>query len=339
VTEQPRRIYSSSEREFHPLIEAPPLTEDELQELIAKHPELLAGVAEKLLLIARELGVPKTAGGGGWYSLDHLFVDPTGVPTLVEVKRALDARARREVIAQMLDYAANGSLYWSPGRLQEAMAKETPATSPDQGLTEFLGRPDPTFWDQIEKHLKAGRLRLVFVADRISTELVSIIDFLNDQMGRTDVFGIEVTTYVGDGASIVVPTVVARPRDPVDDSSIEHLIARASHAFHAVLGELESWARDRGHAVTKGSKSIRVASSGGTIVNLYPLEEGLEVNLYSLTNELEAEAAELLSRLSALTEKRLTSKYPTLPCKDIQERWPDLEAILDRAAQLISELR
>src|SRR4051794_12230288 len=42
-------------------------------------------------------------GGSSRWSLDHLFVDQEGVPTLVEVKRSSDTRARREVVAQMLD--------------------------------------------------------------------------------------------------------------------------------------------------------------------------------------------------------------------------------------------
>lgn len=42
------------------------------------------------------------------WSLDHLVVDQDAVPTFVEVKRASDTRARREVMAQMLDYAAKG---------------------------------------------------------------------------------------------------------------------------------------------------------------------------------------------------------------------------------------
>jgi hypothetical protein len=37
------------------------------------------------------------------WSLDHLFIDGDGVPTLVRVKRTSDPRARREVVAQMLE--------------------------------------------------------------------------------------------------------------------------------------------------------------------------------------------------------------------------------------------
>ena len=41
---------------------------------------------------------------------------------LVECKRASDTRTRREVVAQMLDYAANGTQYWPIDRLRQAAA-------------------------------------------------------------------------------------------------------------------------------------------------------------------------------------------------------------------------
>ena len=50
--------------------------------------------------------------GGNRWSLDHLFLDQEGIPTLVEVKRGTDTRIRREVVGQMLDYAANAIVYW-----------------------------------------------------------------------------------------------------------------------------------------------------------------------------------------------------------------------------------
>lgn len=58
-----------------------------------------------------------SAGGNRW-SLDHLFLDQDAVPTLVEVKRSDDTRIRREVVGQMLDYAANGVVYWPAERLR-----------------------------------------------------------------------------------------------------------------------------------------------------------------------------------------------------------------------------
>lgn len=59
--------------------------------------------------IQREAPISSEADGSVRCCLDHLFLDSEGVPTLVEVKRSSDRRIRREVVGQMLDYAANAS--------------------------------------------------------------------------------------------------------------------------------------------------------------------------------------------------------------------------------------
>jgi hypothetical protein len=98
--------------------EQPYDTEAVLQELLAKYPNLLAGdqmdgaAPRRWLLISREMGVPSEEDGGDRWSLDHLFLDQDAIPTLIEVKRSSDTRIRREVVGQMLDYAANAVVYW-----------------------------------------------------------------------------------------------------------------------------------------------------------------------------------------------------------------------------------
>jgi hypothetical protein len=93
-------------------------SEDLLQELLAKYPRLLSGdgnsdaTPRRWLLISREMPVPDGEDGGGRWSLDHLFFDQEAIPTLIEVKRSCDTRIRREVVGQMLDYAANAVVYW-----------------------------------------------------------------------------------------------------------------------------------------------------------------------------------------------------------------------------------
>ncbi len=82
-------------------------SENVLQTLLERYPNLLAGEQMgqrplRWLLVNREAGVPAYEGGGGRWSLDHLFVDQDAVPTLVEVKRSDDTRIRREVVGQML---------------------------------------------------------------------------------------------------------------------------------------------------------------------------------------------------------------------------------------------
>src|SRR5687768_10583348 len=101
-----------------PLQEGPFENEDVFQELLERYPDLLAGEQmnpaspRRWLLVSREYGVPREVEGGDWWWLDHLFIDHEGIPTLVEVKRASDTRGRREVVAQMLDYAANAVVHW-----------------------------------------------------------------------------------------------------------------------------------------------------------------------------------------------------------------------------------
>ena len=55
------------------------------------------------------------------WSLDHLFVSRTGIPVLIEVKRASDTRLRREVVGQLLDYADLRELVCAPSRLRERL--------------------------------------------------------------------------------------------------------------------------------------------------------------------------------------------------------------------------
>ena len=88
--------------------------EDHLQRALADFPEVIAGERTegapepRLLLIQREAAIPEAVGGGNRFSLDNLYVDAEATPIFVEVKRSTDTRIRREVVGQLLDYAANG---------------------------------------------------------------------------------------------------------------------------------------------------------------------------------------------------------------------------------------
>ncbi len=193
-------------------------SEDMLQQLLAKYPDLLAGdqmdpaAPRRWLLIKREKEVPSEEGGAGRWAVDHLFLDQDAVPTLVEVKRSSDTRIRREVIGQMLDYAANAIVYWPVETLRaqfEAACDE--AHSPDEVLNQFLNTPDTDveqFWQRTKTNLQAGKVRLVFVADVIPPELQRIVEFLNRQMDPAQVFAVELKQYTGQGIRTLVPRVI-----------------------------------------------------------------------------------------------------------------------------------
>jgi hypothetical protein len=209
-------IFVLQDGELVEMLEERYVAEDDLQGYLADHPELLSAEApederRRWLLIRREMGVSDREEGRDRWSLDHLFVDQDAIPTLVEVKRSTDTRLRREVVGQMLDYAANATAYWDAGRLRSSFESRFNETDTAlEALSVFL--EDDTeaevFWDAVAANLKERRLRLVFVADRIPPELRSIVEFLNEQLQLTQVIAVEVKQYVarsphGDRVNIV----------------------------------------------------------------------------------------------------------------------------------------
>jgi hypothetical protein len=107
----------------------------ELQRLLELNPDLLPGaqidpeVPRRWMLIKREKQVPDPSSGLARWSVDMLFVDQDARPTFVECKRHDDTRSRREVVAQMLDYAANGPFYWT----KEEMRNDAAVTAAARG--------------------------------------------------------------------------------------------------------------------------------------------------------------------------------------------------------------
>lgn len=119
--------------------ETPYEAEEVLQALIARFPSLLAGdqytgaAPRRWLLVGREAALPDDQDAAGRWSVDHLFLDQDAVPTIVEVKRRSDTRIRREVVGQMLDYAANGVVYWPLEQLREIFLRQCERDARDPG--------------------------------------------------------------------------------------------------------------------------------------------------------------------------------------------------------------
>ena len=198
--------------------------EDLLQRLLSEYPDLLAGYQmnesnpRRWLLVAREMGIADDLDASERWSLDHLFLDQDGTPTMVEVKRATDTRIRREVAGQMLDYAANAILHWSPEVVRQRFEKRCEGMNldPAEAVARFL-EIDPSesekiesYWDTVFNKLKTGQVRLVFVADQIPKELRRIIEFLNEHMQDVEVLGVEMPQYVGAGLTTIVPKVIGK---------------------------------------------------------------------------------------------------------------------------------
>lgn len=178
--------------------------EDELQDLINRHPELLARSIDDdenaaWLSIERELSITFADDEDtSHWRLDNLFIDGRGVPTLVEVKRSSDPRVRREVVAQLLDYAASFRADWSHGKLRELWQRRISQGRGDADgtfddfLTSSSFGSEAAFWEAVDTNVGAGRLRLLIVCDRLGGRLVRIIRFLNEHMDQIEVLGVAI---------------------------------------------------------------------------------------------------------------------------------------------------
>ncbi len=209
-----------------PLAETAPTDEAALQQLIADHPTLLAGeqitpdAPRRWLLIRREMGIADGAESADRWSVDHLLLDQDARPTLVEVKLGGNSEIRRRVVGQMLDYAANATRVWTGGLLRERFEVEAgDEVAGRELLAARLGiedEPDDeadayeTFWERVDVNLRADRIRLLFVADRIPDELAHVVEFLNRHMAQIEVLAVEVKAFRGEGVRALVPRVIGR---------------------------------------------------------------------------------------------------------------------------------
>ena len=217
------RIYARSGKSgLEPLEEEAFSTEDELQALIAEHPELLDGKQirpddpRRWVLVTREKGIAETADAGTRWAIDHLIVDQDSVPTLAEVKRGSNPEIRRTVVGQMLEYAAHAAQTWTADELRGAFEKSCSARGldPDDELAWLLQAeeaPDADrFWRQVVTHLVAGRLRLLFIADDIPEPLKRVVEFLNAHMQEIEVLAVEIKQFRGESTQTLVPRVIGR---------------------------------------------------------------------------------------------------------------------------------
>jgi hypothetical protein len=203
-----------------PMTETGYVTEGDLQTFLADHPDLLPGdqidpeSPRRWLLVAREMGIPGAVHETGRWSLDHLFLDQDGIPTFVECKRSQDTRARREVVAQMLDYAANGIEYWSLDRLRQSAAEtaQRRGLDLDQAILDLLSpdeeRTVEEYWQTVEANLRSGKVRLIFVLDQASRELRRLVEFLNEKMADVEVLIVEIRQFLGEAQTALVPRVL-----------------------------------------------------------------------------------------------------------------------------------
>lgn len=155
-----------------------------LQELLRRYPNLLPTaeietIFSPLVPIGREVG---TAAG----SIDNLFISHRGYLVLVETKLWRNPEARREVLAQAIDYSASLSK-WTFDQLNKIVRNYTARFEGNEmGLIGWvksrfgpLEGGDEYFEDIVITNLRLGRFLILIVGDRIRQSVVDMMSHVN----------------------------------------------------------------------------------------------------------------------------------------------------------------
>ena len=351
-------------------------SENLLQELIAKYPNLLAGdlidhdSPRRWLLITREAGIPGEEDAGDRWSVDHLFLDQDAIPTLIEVKRSTDTRIRREVAGQMLDYAANAVIYWPVEKIRSMLERrcERENINPDEQIRILTANEEASideYWDKVKDNLKAGNIRLIFVSDEIPTELQRIVEFLNRQMDPAEVLAIEIKQFEGQGIKTLVPRIYGQfttkssntgsreTRTWSEEAILKETEEKCGPIETEIMLKIYEWAKKNNLRIAYGAGSSYGSVfpmfdyEGDTFYTFVPRTSGiasfyfkqmLKQKRFNTRNDFD----ELVKRLSAISGITITgdyeNKYPTFNLSILKEK-KDLESFLSIMDWMINEIK
>jgi hypothetical protein len=191
-----------------------------LQELLRTQPDILP-VAEiepiffPMIPIGREVAV-------GTGAIDNLFISHRGYVILVETKLWRNPEAKREVVAQVIDYGSALSK-WSFDRLNDATKEYTRKyAGAEFGLIDWVEKQmgpveggKDFFEDTAAKNLRLGRTLALIVGDRIRQSVVEMLNYVNQYPGLAmDVALVELQAYriekEHNWPLLIVPRIISR---------------------------------------------------------------------------------------------------------------------------------
>jgi hypothetical protein len=192
-----------------------------LQTLLFEYPQLIPvediePVFARLLPLARELPTP--AG-----PVDLVYISPAGYITFVETKLWRNPEARRQVVAQIVDYAAAVSR-WSYEDLTNAVRRaKCQSVSREESLYAAVGGQteleEAEFIDTVARNLAAGRLLLLIAGDGIHEAVEQLAGALSKSPHLGFSLGlVEIALFTppGDETTMIVqPRLLARTREIV----------------------------------------------------------------------------------------------------------------------------
>jgi hypothetical protein len=238
-----------------------------LQELLQAHPQILpTDEIEPVFWPLTPIGREVSTNAG---YIDNLFISKAGYPVIVETKLWRNTEARREVLAQAIDYASELSK-WSFERLD----RETHAYH-HKGVLELIQSafdldPDEVPGeDLVAKNLRLGRFLVLIVSDHIRSSLVEMMSYVNRFPHlATNIGLIELQCYRMPGEQgeiVVVPSIMAKT-EIVQRSIVQVNIT--PELPHQISVEQENVAPDDGkHVLSEESYWERLKQKSPSSVN------------------------------------------------------------------------
>ncbi len=288
------------------ILGGPQRLEAAMRDLLAQYPQLIPANQmgpetdpPRFVAMGREVSVPSG-------SVDLVFADHRGVPTLIETKLAENPDARRAVIGQILEYAAYAHEAWGDGQLR-TVARDFWAGRTDTfeaALNAIRIEDTEGFWHLVEDNLKEGRLRLIAVADELRADARRTLEYLNDEFSRATIYGLELRCFEDSpGRLIVVPHLVGQSQatqDVKEASDVRWTLEKLRVEYaHLTADEQElgrQLARVLDWAVSKGlfmetyalarRPAFRLKNPGGQMVVSFYRDGAIHCQLGKATDQL-----------------------------------------------------
>lgn len=252
--------------------------EDWLQGLLHEQPSVFpieqieTGFGD-LIPLCRELPLMFGAGRSG--SLDNVFVTSTGGIVLVEAKLWRNPQARREVVAQAMEYA--GAVFRMNYEEFERTVLKARRSEPLPSATifELVQSRDPSigeaeFIEAVSRNLARGRAVVAVVGDGIRDDIAPLADLLQSHAGQRFTFAlVELAVFATPRSDVrlVVPSVLAKtvliergvvrldhdgirieaapaPRQRDSQSSVRRAVSIGEDEFYEILGQRNQDAPD-----------------------------------------------------------------------------------------------
>lgn len=177
-----------------------------LQKILPTHPELLptAAIDKKyanLLCIGTELSVDTSKKGKG--HIDILYISDHGHLVLVETKLYRNQEACREVVGQILDYAASMRSDWDYDTLANVYKGDLYS---DIKKKLGIAMDEDEFIQTVNDNIRNADFMMMIVGDEIRPSVEKIASFINSPMDMHHILVLcEMSTYSIGNHTLVVP--------------------------------------------------------------------------------------------------------------------------------------